>query len=106
MNVMNGSTFGAVSVVINILLVLFLFAFFYNRKIESLGARGEGWTWLQVVIGVFVTLIGIGLLDVILEWNAFFISLLAFSASGAPMCYGAYKRHQEADARARKAMQE
>ncbi len=106
MNVMNGSTFGAISVVINILLVLFLFAFFYDRTITNLGSRAEGWAWLQVVIGVFITLIGIGLLDLILSWNAFFMGLLAFVASGAPMCYGAYRRHQEAQARARKAMSE
>lgn len=106
MSVINGSTFGAISVAINILLSLFLFGFFYNRWIVSLGARAEGWSWLQVVGGVFVTLIGIGLLDLFLDWNAFYLSLLAFAASGAPMSYGAYKRHVEAQARARKAMQE
>src|SRR5262245_64281526 len=98
------TTFGVISVAVNILLVLFLFAYFYNRQITKLGARAEGWAWLQVVIGVFVTLIGIGLLDLLLSWNAFFIGLLAFAASGAPMCLGAYKRHQEAQLRAQKAM--
>ncbi len=106
MNVMNGTTFGTVSAVINILLGLFLFGHFYNRWIEKLGARGEGWSWLQVVGGVFMTLIGIGLLDLILPWNAFFTSLLAFAASGAPMAYGARKRHLEALARAEEAMKE
>jgi len=103
---MNGMSLGAVSVVVNILLGLFFWAYFYDRTIARMGVRGEGWAWLQVVFGVFVTLVGIGLLDVLLNWNAFFISLLAFSASGAPMCWGAWKRHQEAEARARKAMQE
>lgn len=106
MFVMNGMSFGAISAAINILLVLFLFGFFYNRWIASLGMHGEGWSWLQVVGGVFVTLIGIGLLDIILPWNAFFLSLMAFAVSGAPMSYGAYKRHLEAQARAEKAMKE
>ncbi len=106
MNVMNGSTFGAVSVAVNILLALFLFGFFYNRWIEGLGARGEGWSWLQVVGGVFVTLIGIGLLDLLLPWNAFFLGLMAFTASGAPMAYGARRRHQDALSRAEKAIKE
>ncbi len=88
---MNGSTFGAVSAVVNILLVLFIFGFLYNRWIESLGAHGEGWSWLQVVGGVFVTLVGTGLLDLFLDWNAFFVGFLAFAASGAPMAYGALK---------------
>ncbi len=103
---MNGMTLGAISVGLNILTALLIFAYFYDRKIASMGADGEGWAWLQVVIGVFVTLIAIGLLDVILPWNAFFIGLLAFAVSGGPMSYGAYKRHQEAAGRARKAMHE
>lgn len=101
---MNGITLGTFSVALNILTALLIFGYFYNRKIESLGPNGEGWSWLQVVIGVFVTLIGVGLLDLVLPWNAFFTSFLAFAASGAPMCYGAFQRHLEAQARARKAM--
>lgn len=101
-----GSTFGVVSVVVNVLLVLSVFSYFYDRKIASLGARGEGWAWLQVVGGVFVTLIGIGLLDLVLDWNAFFTSLLAFAASGWPMMRGAYLRYREAMERAEKAAKE
>ena len=103
---MNGFDLGTISVTLNILTGLLVFAYFYDRKIGSLGADGEGWAWLQVVIGVFVTLIGIGLLDLVLTWNAFFISLLAFSVSGAPMSYGAYQRYREANQRAQKAAKE
>ena len=103
---MNGSTFGTISATANILIALLIFSYFYDRQIGSMGAKAEGWAWLQVVIGVFVTLIGIGLLDLVLPWNAFFIGLLAFSASGAPMSWGAYQRYLEAKARAEKAAKE
>jgi hypothetical protein len=107
MVVMKGIDFGTISVTLNILTMLLIFAYLYDRKIGNLGARGEGWAWLQVVVGVSVTLIGIGLLDLVLPcWNAGLIGLLAFAVSGAPMCYGAYLRHREAEERAHKAMQE
>lgn len=106
MDVMNGIDLGTLSVTLNILTGLFIFAYFYDRKIASLGAKGEGWAWFQVVIGVAVTLVAIGLLDVVLPWNAFFIGLMAFTVSGTPMSYGAYQRHREAEARAHKAMHE
>ena len=101
---MKGIDFGQVSVITNILFLLFLFAYFFNKRIEKMGHAAEGWTWLHVVIGVGVTQIGIGLLDLILNWNAFFIGMLAYAASGAPMIYGAVARHIEERERARKAM--
>jgi len=102
----NGMTLGTLSVVVNILLALFLFALFFNWRINKLGARAEGWSWLLVLIGNLVTLAGIGLLDLVLDWNAFFVGLLAFAASGLPMAIGAWRRHQEAVERAMKAARE
>ena len=89
---MNGFDLGTVSEVVVILAALFTFALWYDRKVTHVGTRGEGFIWLQVVLGVFVTLIAMGLLDWLLPWNAFFIGLLAFSVSGAPMSWGAYQR--------------
>lgn len=103
---MNGIEYGTVSVVMNILFGLFFFAYFFNRWIERIGHRAEGWTWLQVVIGVVVTQAGVGLLDVALGWNAFYLGLIAYTASGLPMISGAAGRHFDARERARQAMQE
>ena len=101
-----GNVFGEISVVINILLLLFIFGYFYNQKVNQLGHRAEGWVWLEVVIGVIVTQLGIGLLDTILSWNAFFIGMMAYTASGLPMIGGAFVRYLEDRERARKAMHE
>ena len=103
---MNGITFGTLSAVINILLALFLFALFYNWLITKNAAKVEGWSWLLVAIGTLVTLAGMGALDLVLDWNAFLIGLLAFAVSGAPMAWGAWKRHQDANERAIKAAKE
>ena len=103
---MNGITFGTFSAVINILLALLIFSFFFNLTITKNAAKVEGWSWLLVVIGNFVTLLGMGALDLLLDWNALFIGLLAFSVSGAPMAWGAWKRNQDATERAIKAAKE
>lgn len=103
---MNGIDLGTISEVLVILSVLFVFSHFYNRKIESAGSQLEGWSWLLVVIGVFYTQLAIGLLDLILPWNAFYLGMLAYTVSGFPMIYGAYCRHQETQERARKALNE
>jgi hypothetical protein len=103
---MNGTSFGQLSVSANILLALLIFGYFYNKKIESLGHKAEGWTWLQVVIGVGVTQIGAGLLDLVLGWNAFYIGALANFASGLPMITGAVLRHWESRERLEKAIKE
>lgn len=104
--VMNGIDLGRLSEVLLILLVMFFISHFYNQKITAAGNRIEGFDWLLVVIGVFYTQIGIGLLDLILPWNSFFLGLMAYSFSGLPMMCGAYQRHQEAQERARKALNE
>jgi len=104
---MNGMDFGTISEVVVVLLILLGVSYFYNRQIEKAGNRIEGFDWLLVVIGVSYTQLAIGLLDLILPcWNAFFLGLMAYSFSGFPMVYGAYQRHQEAQERARKALNE
>ena len=101
-----GNVFGEISVIINILLFLLIFGYYYNKKVNELGHRAEGWVWLEDVIGVIVTQLGIGLLDIILDWNAFFIGMMAYTASGLPMIVGAFARYLEDRERARKAMHE
>jgi hypothetical protein len=104
---MNGTVLGTFSVVVVILMLLFVFALWFNSKIEKLGPTAEGFAWLEVVIGVFVTLIAIGLLDLVLpQWNAFFLGLIAFAASGLPMSVGAYNRHKDAIGRFLQAMKD
>lgn len=106
MDFINGSTFGQISAVLNILFVLLIISYFFNRKIEKAGSEAEGWSWLLVVIGVSYTQLAIGLLDKILNWNAFFIGMLAYAVSGFPMMYGAYMRYKEMHERARRALNE
>lgn len=81
------------SAAVLLLIGLYVYGWMYNRYIQSLGADLEGFTWLAVVVGVGVTLLGIGLLDVVLDWNAAFIGLIAFAASGFEMCRGAVARY-------------
>jgi len=102
----NGSTFGQLSATLNILFILLIASYFFNRRIEKAGSDAEGWSWLLVVIGVFYTQLAVGLLDAVLDWNAFFIGMLAYSVSGFPMMHGAYQRHKEMQGRARKALNE
>ena len=83
----------AAALALAVLAALWLFGFLYNRYIAALGTDLDGFTWLSVVIGVLVTLLGIGLLDLALPWNAGLISLLAFAASGFEMCRGAVLRY-------------
>jgi len=100
----NGKPFGAISATLNILFALLIISYLFNKEIEKEGNRLEGWDWLLVVIGVFYTQLAIGLLDQILDWNAFWLGLLAYSVSGFPMVAGAYQRHREMQGRARKAI--
>lgn len=102
----NGSTFGTISACLNILFLLLFASYFLNLWIDKSGNDAEGSSWKLVVIGVSYTLLGIGLLDKVLDWNAFFIGMLAFTVSGFPMSYGAHVRNKEMTARARKALNE
>lgn len=103
---MNGITLGQLSDVLNILLVLLVLSYLFNRHIDRMGTRAEGETWKLVVIGVFYTQAAIGLLDLILNWNAFIIGILAYSVSGFPMAYGAHQRTREMQKRADRALKE
>lgn len=99
-----GNVYGELSVTLLILLVLLITSILYNKWIEKVGALAEGWSWLLVVIGVSYTLIAIGLLDLVLDWNAGFIGLLAFAVSGFPMAYGGIQRYLDMQRRAQKAI--
>lgn len=100
---MNGTGLGDVLGVVFVLVLLALFGYFYDREITRLGNQIEGFVWLSVVIGVFVTLIAMGILDVLLNWNSFFIGFIAYAASGSPMVCGAIIRFLDERDRARKA---
>lgn len=88
---MNGLQSGIVSVII--FLALIGFGWRFDRYVAGLGADADGFVWLLVVVGSFVTIVGIGLLDLALDWNAGLISLAAFASSGLWMSYGAIKRY-------------
>ena len=100
---MIGIDLGKVLGVLIVSWVLFTTSYIFDRKITDLGNKLEGYDWLLVVIGVSYTLVAIGILDIFLDWNAFFIGALAFAVSGIPMMHGAQQRNNEAQARARKA---
>lgn len=104
---MNGPISGQVWGVAAILAALFMISHFYNKGIENAGNAIEGWDWLLVVIGVTYTQAAVGLLDLLLPgWNAFFLGMLAYTASGFEMIRGAYLRNRETRERARKALNE
>ena len=95
---MIGINSGVVSVlnimgVLLTLLCLVLFGAWYNRQIDKWGKDAEGYAWLQVALGVIVTIAGAGILNLFIEWNAFFVDLLAFTASGIPMITGDIRRY-------------
>lgn len=100
---MNGTDLGAFLGTVSILITLFIFGYLYNQWIEKIGNKIEGFVWLSVVFGVAVTQAFVGALDVILGWNAFFLGILAYCASGAWMVIGAIIRHIDDRDRARKA---
>jgi heme A synthase len=95
--------FGQHSEILNVLLLLFLFGYLFDKNITKMGNKTEGFSWLMVVLGVAVTQLGVGVLDMLLDWNALFIGALAYVASGLPMIRGAIKRHAEEQQRAIKA---
>lgn len=88
---MNGMQSGALSAII--LITLFIFGWRFDHYVARLGADADGFVWLLVVAGTTVTLVGIGLLDLLLDWNAGLIGLAAFAASGFFMSYGAVQRY-------------
>jgi heme A synthase len=107
MEFLNGITFGQLSATLNILFVLLITSYLFNRAIENEGNRAEGQDWKLVVIGVFYTQVAIGVLDTILPClNAFILGLIAYCVSGFPMAYGAHMRHKEVLRRVDKALNE
>ena len=104
MNTIFGNGLGTLLAVALILLVLLVVSILFNKQIERAGNTIEGWSWLLVVIGVSYTLLAIGLLDLVLNWNAGLLGLLAFSVSGAPMAYGGLQRYQDMQRRSQKAV--
>lgn len=100
---MNGTSLGSILGTMFILITLFIFGYFYNLWIEKLGNKVEGFVWLEVIGGVAVTQIFVGFLDVLLGWNAFFLGMMAYCASGAWMVAGAIIRYVDDRDRARKA---
>jgi len=87
-----------------ILAGLLVFGIYFDHIVDKLGNKQEGFTSLLVVIGVFVTIIGAGLLNVFIWWNSFFIDLIAFAASGTPMIVGSIVRYMVERERVRKAL--
>ena len=81
------------AMILLILATLFAFGWWFNRYVTALGDDQEGFTWLLVVIGVTVTLVGLGLLDLFIDWNAAMIGFTAFAASGFEMIRGAVLRY-------------
>jgi hypothetical protein len=78
-----------------IMAALGLFGVVYDRAtawMEGLGSD-HGYVAFLVVGGVAVTLVGIGLADLVLDWNAGLIGLLLFACSGLPMIIGSMRRH-------------
>jgi hypothetical protein len=93
---MIGIDSGNISGIILTLGLLFGFGIGFNAIIERMGQDAEGFVWLEVTIGVLVTLMGVGVLDALINWNAAFIALLAFAASGSPMIVGDVNRYVKA----------
>lgn len=91
--VLNGMQSGVISAAI--LLGLLFFGYWFDGQVEQWGADAEGFTWLLVVVGNSVTLLGIGMLDLVLEWNAGLIGLAAFAASGFFVALGSIRRYVE-----------
>jgi heme A synthase len=106
MEFLNGITFGKLSATLNILFMLLILSYALNLWIDKTGNRAEGMDWILVVIGVFYTQLAVGLLDTFLNWNAFWLGMLAYSVSGFPMVWGAHMRHEEMLRRFDKALKE
>jgi hypothetical protein len=87
----NGIQSGLIAAVVFI--ALLGFGWWFDGHVEEIKDDADGFTWLLVVVGSFVTIIGIGLLDLVLDWNAGFISMAAFASSGLFMSIGAIKRY-------------
>lgn len=82
------------SLMVPVFLGLLIFGLAYNALIAWAERRKyiEGYMALAVVTGVFLTLVGVAIIDP----RAALISAAAFAFSGAPMIIGSIARHAEA----------
>jgi len=89
---------GAISVTI----ALALFGVLYNQFVGWAIRKGyaEGYMSLIVAFGVFVTLIGVAMINI----EAAILTLIAFAASGTPMIVGSIVRYVRTREEARKAI--
>jgi heme A synthase len=83
-----------VIVIVSVLGGLLAFGVLYDQFVAWLERTGRdrGITALLVVAGTLATLVGMGILDVFIDLNAFLLGLACFSASGAPMTVGSLWR--------------
>lgn len=82
-------------------LCLFIFGLGYNWLIGYLDRKGllEGFDWLAVVVGVFVTLAALAVPTAdlcLIGWEWFAVALVGFAASGSAMAAGALIRYLRA----------
>jgi len=68
---------------------LLAFGVVFNDFVTRAGEHKDGYTWLLVVVGVLVTLLGVALIS----WQAAVLTLIAFVASGIPMIVGDVARY-------------
>lgn len=89
-------TFGANSGAIAVTAVLlFLFGWLFNYGITWLHREGlnDGYTWLEVVVGVAVV---VGAAGLTIGWGAVLTLLIYFTAAGFWMAAGDIMRHVKA----------
>lgn len=76
-------------------LLLIIFSLLYNRAVEDLGTKKEGYTAIFVAIGNIITLLVVA----VFSWKAALLCLIAFAASGTAMIIGdvarSIKRREE-----------
>lgn len=98
----NGTATGVIAVVIG----LAMFGYFYNQAVDRYKPHGylEPYTSLWVAAGVLVTLAGLAILDLLVDWNAGIQAVVCFTASGFPMIVGDGKRYVKSIQRERERM--
>ena len=81
--------------VVSVLFGLFIFGLAFNQGVAWAKPRGylEPYLAFWVAAGCGATLIGVGIVDTLVSWNAGLIGLVCFAASGAPMMVGDMARY-------------
>lgn len=76
--------------IVSALFGLFLFGILFNFVIGWAKPKGflEPYMALWVAAGTLVTILGISIIDKLVDWNAGLVALAAFAASGTPMIIG------------------